>query len=284
MCRFVAYKGHDIFLADLLNRSSQSLIRQSFKATKRAEPLNGDGFGVGWYAHEVDPVPCVFTSMQPAWANRNLKRLSDKIHSTCVFAHVRAASEGSLVTELNCHPFQHKEFLWMHNGFIADFAKIKRKLRNKLIDELYLDIDGTTDSEHAFALFLNYLHRYRDNYNLDRLAAVLAKTIKKIVQWSPGEQQGLASHCNFAVTDGHSIVASRYASGESEEPQSLYLARGTRFEVRDGQYRMIKRKGRVEAIIIASEPLTAAEEDWEPVPRNHIVTVSPEMHVKMKPI
>lgn len=283
MCRFVAYKGHEIFLADLLTRSSQSLIHQSFKARERAEPLNGDGFGVGWYAQEVDRVPCVLTSTQPAWANRNLKRLSEKIRSTCIFAHVRAATEGSAVTELNCHPFQSDEFLWMHNGVIGNFAGIKRKLRNSLNDSVYEEVEGTTDSEHAFALFLQYLQRHRSDYDLGRLAKTLSKTIAKLAHWSPASQ-GAPSFCNFALTDGHSIVASRYVSDEKEEPQTLYVAEGARFEVLDGRYRMVKGGERTEAVIIASEPLTDAHEDWTLVPRNHMVTVSPELHVKIHPI
>ena len=283
MCRFVAYKGHEIFLADILTRSSQSLIHQSYKAREREEPLNGDGFGVGWYAHEVDPVPCVYASTQPAWSNRNLRRLSEKIRSTCMFAHVRAASESSPVTELNCHPFQYGEFLWMHNGLIDNFKGIKRKLRNTLNDSVYDSIEGTTDSEHAFALFLQYLQRYRDDYDVDRLAKTLSKTIMKLAHWSPGTQ-GSPSHCNFAVTDGHSIVASRFVSSDNEDPQTLYVAKGTRFEVQDGRYHMIRRGGRTEAVIISSEPLTEVHEDWELVPRDHIVTVSPELHVRVRPL
>ena len=283
MCRFVAYRGHELILADLLTRSSQSLIHQSYRAREGLEPLNGDGFGVGWYAREVDPTPCVLTSMRPAWANRNLRRISEKIRSTCVFAHVRAATDGSAVTELNCHPFQYDEFLWMHNGQVADFAGIKRKLRNKLSDSIYEAIEGTTDSEHAFALFLQYLRRYRDDYNLDRLAKTMSRTITKLTHWSPGSQTS-ASHCNFAVTDGQSIVASRYISTEDEEPQSLYVAQGTRFEVHDGRYRMIRSNGRNEAVIVASEPLTDVQEDWELVPRNHMVTVSPELSVHLRPL
>ena len=48
--------------------------------------------------------------------NLNLKRLAMKVKSPCIFAHVRAAYPGMLVTEANCHPFQHGRFLWMHNG------------------------------------------------------------------------------------------------------------------------------------------------------------------------
>ena len=71
-------------MSDLLMKSEQSLIMQSYKAKERKEPLNGDGFGVGWYDHDVDPTPCVFTSTQPAWSNRNLYRLSEKIRSISI--------------------------------------------------------------------------------------------------------------------------------------------------------------------------------------------------------
>lgn len=136
-------------MSDLITKSEQSLIRQSFKARERAEPLNGDGFGVGWYMPEIDPTPCVFNDLRPAWANRNLHRLSEKIRSTCLFAHVRVASKGSTVSELNCHPFQYDRFLWMHNGGVADFPKIKRRLRENLSDEYYDFIQG----HHGFRAY-----------------------------------------------------------------------------------------------------------------------------------
>jgi len=47
---------------------------------------------------------------------------------------------------------------------------------------------------------------------------------------------------------------------------------------------MIPEGDRVEAVIIASEPLTNNRDDWEPVPPNHLVTVSPEFHVKVMPL
>jgi predicted glutamine amidotransferase len=59
MCRFLVYKGTDMLMADLLTRSAQSLIRQSYRARELEEPLNGDGFGIGWYA-DGDPVPSYY--------------------------------------------------------------------------------------------------------------------------------------------------------------------------------------------------------------------------------
>ncbi|MDH3531860.1 MAG: class II glutamine amidotransferase [Gammaproteobacteria bacterium] len=284
MCRFLLYKGRDILMSDLLLRSSQSLIRQSYKAREREEPLNGDGFGVGWYAHAIDPTPGLFTSVQPAWGNRNLARLAPKIRSTCLFAHVRAASPGSPISELNCHPFQHARFLWMHNGRIAGFRRMKRHIRQRISDEFYDNILGTTDSEHAFALFLTQLKRHMQDYDLADMLKALRATIAKIERWSSSYKIEEPSDLNFALTDGYNLIATRYSSGGTKIPQSLYLAKGERIEVRNGQYRMIPRDDRIEAVVIASEPLTEQRDDWESVPENHVVTVSPELHVRIDPL
>lgn len=47
--------------------------------------------------------------------------------------------------------------MWMHNGGIAEFDKIKRKLQSSLPEELFLFVEGNTDSEWAFALFLSFV-------------------------------------------------------------------------------------------------------------------------------
>jgi ergothioneine biosynthesis protein EgtC len=284
MCRFLVYCGREVFLSDLITRSEQSLIRQSFKARERKEPLNGDGFGVGWYAHEIDPTPCVFTAVTPAWSNRNLQRLAEKIRSTCVFAHVRAASPGTGVTELNCHPFQYRHLLWMHNGRIPNFSALRRRIREQLNDEFYNYIQGTTDSEHAFALFLNGMRDQLGEYDLNSLVSTMGNTIGTLEGWN--RAAGTTEPCffNFAVTDGYNVVATRYVSEAGVEPETLYVAKGKRFESRDGSYDMVAADDQVAAVIIASEPLTDDRTDWEPVPRNHFVAVSRELDVRVMPI
>lgn len=283
MCRFLVYKGTEMIMSDLLVKSERSLIRQSFKARERKEPLNGDGFGVGWYSPEIDPTPCVFTSTTPAWSNRNLHRLADKIRSTCFFAHVRAASPNTFVSEFNCHPFQYEQFMWMHNGAVAEFPKIKRPLRESLQDRYYGMIQGTTDSEHAFALFLNILGDRINDYSVTDLHEAMAETIRQILDWQ--RQAGIEgpSNFNFCVTDGISVVASRYASTPAGEPPTLYIARGEHFVITEGAYRMTPTANNPHAIIIASEPLSEERADWEAVPRNHMVVVSPELHVHVIP-
>ena len=234
MCRFVVYRGRELFMSDLITESDRSLILQSFKAREREEPLNGDGFGVGWYDVEVDPAPCVFTSVRPAWSNRNLHRLAAKIRSTCFFAHIRAASRGSQVTEINCHPFEHDRFLFMHNGAVGGFAKIRRRLRESLSDEFYDLVQGTTDTEHVFALFLDRLSPRLDDYSLDTLQEALIETIRQLEEWRGAVEARAPSYYNFAVTDGQSVLATRFVSDSNLRPQTLYLARGDCFENRDG--------------------------------------------------
>lgn len=105
----------------------------------------------------------------PAWNNRNLFRLADRLRSHLFFGHVRAASPGSSISEVNTHPFQFGSLMWMHNGNllqmqrsklishtggIAKFSGIRRKLLSQLHAKSANVIAGTTDSEHAGALFV----------------------------------------------------------------------------------------------------------------------------------
>jgi predicted glutamine amidotransferase len=271
-------------MSDLVTQSEQSLIRQSYKARERAEPLNGDGFGVGWYSPEIDPTPCVFTSITPAWSNRNLHRLAEKIRSCCFFAHVRAASSGLLVSEVNCHPFQYDQFLWMHNGSIAEFGKIKRRLRESLNDDAYDFLQGTTDSEHCFAVFLNELAPHFEDYSAETLLDAVLATLQRLNTWAQDARVSGPSHCNFAVTDGQNIIVTRYVSDPTQEPPTLYISSGERFESHNGEYRMIASNGHPQAVIVASEPLTEERSDWSFIPKNHAVLVTSELHVRISPI
>ncbi len=137
----MAYKGTPIVIDKLLYQPKNSLINQSFHAREIEEPLNGDGFGVGWYVPELNDEPITFVSVNPAWNNRNLRNLAPRIKTDCLVAHVRAASVGD-VSESNCHPFQYKNLLMAHNGGVENFGLIKRQIRDPLSDELYNWIKG----------------------------------------------------------------------------------------------------------------------------------------------
>ena len=153
MCRWLAYSGSPVLITDLLYKPEHSLIDQSLHSKLGAETTNGDGFGIGWYGEE--DTPGVYHSIEPAWNDRNLQDLSAHIRSPIVFAHIRAAI-GSVVQETNCHPFRHGHWLFMHNGFIGDFQKVKRDLVLAVDPSLYPSIEGSSDTEVFFYLALTF--------------------------------------------------------------------------------------------------------------------------------
>ncbi|KAI8972753.1 nucleophile aminohydrolase [Pilobolus umbonatus] len=292
MCRFLLYKGKQpILLAHLITRPKHSIVNQSFDSKLRLDlvrPLNGDGFGVGWYDSEIqeeETTPCIFTSVTPAWNNTNLVRLAEKIRSPLVFAHVRASTSGA-VSETNCHPWSYGRLMWMHNGGIAEFDKIKRRLQNSLSEELFLFVQGNTDSEWAFALFLSFLSDPNANsFEHQELKEAMLKTIAQLNEWA--EEFGIEepSLLNFAVTDGESVVCIRYTNSRVNEAASLYFSSGTRFECyRPGHYRMVKADRREDIVVVASEPLTFEKADWLTIPTNNILVVTPKLNVLLQPI
>ena len=287
MCRFLAYAGAPLLLSDLLYRPLNSLIMQSYDAKERPEPLNGDGFGVGWYVQDIDPTPCVQRATTPAWANRNLQNLAFKTRASHVFAHVRAASPGMAVMEANVHPFAYDRFMWMHNGAVADFHKIRRRLREGLRDEFYDMIAGTTDSEHAFALFLNNLHASFDDVTPEKMRAALVETIRQLDGLTRATGITLPSYYNFAVTDGNTTVVSRYCSTADTPGASLHYSRGERFECgADGVCDMhaVADTAIARAVIVSSERLTADADDYPHVPDNHTITVMRDSTIKLESI
>lgn len=273
MCRLLTYNGPGLVMENLIIHAHHSLIQQSLQSKKRTKPMNGDGFGVGWYPLHDDPFPGVFTSIEPAWRNRNLRQIAGKIASRCFFAHVRDASEGMYVSQFNCHPFFYGQFMWMHNGRLDQFGKIKRPLINLLSDRAFNTIQGTTDSEYAFALFLDKID-FNNRVTLDEMQNALLATLKKIMELRKEFQAETPAYMNFAVTNGKATIVTRLSSLELANPESLYTARGKYEESEARQFRLRPNYDATNDVaIVASEPLTEWQEDWKEVPRHHMVLI-----------
>lgn len=283
MCRFLVYKGAPIAMDKLLYQPRNSLVRQSYKAREREEPLNGDGFGIGWYQKEIDPNPAVFLSVQPAWNNANLRSMAPKIKSDCFLAHVRAATHGQ-VSETNSHPFHYGPFLFMHNGSIGGFRVIKRALRMRLSDSIYDWLRGETDSEHFFALFLERLLEGGKEVDSVFMVTALRGAISDLKELL--EEHGISSptFLNMVITDGDTILATRYTTDSKLKPHTLYHSEGSKFECIDGVCRMRQADPFDHAVLVVSEKLTDVDEDWHEVPPNHIVLVHPDLEITVKQV
>ena len=274
MCRFIAYIGNPLLLDDILFQPTNSLIKQSNHAREMKGPLNGDGFGLGWYAPDIDPNPALFKSIQPAWNDQNLKYLAKKIRSHCFFAHVRSASRGS-VSQDNCHPFHYKQFIFMHNGDIGGFDKIKRYIRQKLSDELYEFIQGQTDSEHFFALFLNNFYKKKISFETNEIANILTETIREIENLKKEYSISESSFINAAITDGNGMVVIRYVSNLKEMPLSLYYTTGMQYKCIEGVCHIHHFEDKQnKLILVASERLTDYFDEWQEIPANHLLLIN----------
>jgi len=282
MCRLLAYMGSPIVMDELLYQPKNSLVNQSINAKELEEPLNGDGFGIGWYVPDVNYEPVTFVSVNPAWSNRNLKNLAPKIKTECLVAHVRAASVGE-VSESNCHPFQYKNLLMMHNGGVENFSAIKRKIREPLSDELYNWIKGQTDSEHIFAYLLNELFTHHRSISPETVVDAFERTFRalKVMMAENGIQE--EAYLNMVVTNGLFIVGTRYVTDPRQEALTLYHSEGNRFVVEDGISQLVAPDDDDGAVLVVSEKLTD-DKDWSIIPQNHFVIVDRSMNVRIKPI
>jgi len=285
MCRFLAYKGQPLLMDELLYKPKNSLIKQSAMAHEAEEPLNGDGFGIGWYDKRLDADPGLFVSVRPAWNDRNLRSIAKKIVSPCIFAHVRAASMGD-VSESNCHPFHFKHLMFMHNGGIGGFHHIKRFVRRLLSDEIYEWIRGQTDSEHLFALFLENLKKRKLKRNTTEIMAeVLVATIKQIENIKKKNNIREASYINVCISDGEHILAIRYVSSKRETAPTLYYSVGGKYVCKQGICHLEPSASPHDhSVLIVSEKLTNKVEDWNQIPQNHLLIVRHDLSVDVRPV
>lgn len=282
MCRLVAYFGPEILLEDILVNPDNSLIQQSLHARDSRYPTNGDGFGVGWYNHQISPNPGLFTSISPAWNDQNLLHLASKIKSSCFFGHVRAASAGG-VTHYNCHPFINENWMFMHNGGLNDFIQIKRHIRHLLEDDIYNWIKGETDSEHLFALF-RQMAKGRDLSNFCSVIQLTLDVINQLQKVMTQFGKPGASYLNICVTDGKRLIASRYCTDRRYRPESMYYSLGKRFALKDQEYHMIQGSGKPECALVASEVLNGFNEEWHEVPEHHLLLINENLDIELYPL
>lgn len=262
MCRWLAYTGSPIMLSRALYAPAHSLIDQSLHSPLGAEATNGDGFGIGWY--DETPTPGTFRSIEPAWNDRNLHELAEHIRSGHFFAHVRAAI-GSAVQQTNCHPFRRGAWLWMHNGFIAEFASLKRDLAFAVDPALYPEIAGGTDSEILFHLALTH------GLTEDPPSAVSAAI--GLVE-AVGRAHGVADpfQGTIATTDGRCMWVFRYSS--AGETRSLFYTADVPTLRRLYPRQHVLQELSADARIVVSEPIGDLPGAWREMPEGSLAVIA----------
>lgn len=259
MCRWLAYSGTPVLLETILYRPEHSLIDQSLHSKMGVETTNGDGFGVGWYGSDADVgTPAVVREIGPAWSNRNLREIAGHVRSPLFFAHIRA-STGTAVQQTNSHPFRHGRWMWMHNGAITDFHRMRRDLALAVDPELFLDIEGSTDSEMMFFLALTLGLEEDPPGAVARMAGLVERT-------GHAHDVEFPLQMTVAVTDGQRLWAFRYSSQGAS--RSLFYS--TRVETLRSLHPDLTflREVSDETRLIVSEPLGDLPGAWNKVPES----------------
>jgi predicted glutamine amidotransferase len=261
MCRWMAWMGQPVLVEELLFKTQHGIVDQSLHSRMGAETTNGDGFGMGWYGQGEGPG--VYHSVAPAWGDSNLRELAAHLESGLFLAHVRAAI-GSPIQATNCHPFRRGRWLFLHNGFIADFHLLRRDLMLALQPPQFPEVQGSTDTEVVFHLALTL------GLESDPIAA-MERTIGFIE--ATAAEHGVAAPVQgtFGMSDGETLWAVRYASEgpartlfastDVETVQQLHPDNTRLAQLKEGDR------------LIVSEPFADLPGLWQEIPEATAVTV-----------
>lgn len=251
MCRLLVYFSQtEEILYDLTWDFDHSIIKQSYLPayTPRLPKnslncdMNIDGFGLGWI-NSFDSQFNIYKQPIPVRNDINLKSILKSIKSKCLFFHLRANTLNicAPISTINAHPFVINDYMWMHNGKIANFNDIKKDIVTSIDNDIFSNIKGNTDSEYCFGVYLSLLKIFKP-------IQAFKKMIKII------DILNVESFLNIVVTNGDWLIASRIClNTKQKDPISLY-------------YNKVLK-------IISSEPLTRDDKNWHLVPKNNILFV-----------
>ncbi|KAL8686815.1 MAG: hypothetical protein Q9218_006847 [Villophora microphyllina] len=263
--------------------------------------LNMDGLGVAWYTNAAESYiknvggrrPALYKSQSPPISDFNFRNLCSNTETHCLFAHIRATS-GSVVTQVNSHPFVFGRHVFMHNGAISNFSNIRRDMTDLFSYDAYCNVLGSTDSEHAAALYITNLtdHGTKDTwekeYPINEMLNAMNKTVVQIMELQQKQlgDKKTPNSLNFCTTDGKKMVAIRFRNHSTQQPPSLYWSEfaGRTLNQKfpgnpDGadQTNESATKSGDERIgkhtIVASEPTTYDDAEWHLISKNCALTV-----------
>lgn len=175
----------------------------------------------------------------------------------------------------------------MHNGVISNFSAIRRDLTSLLSFDAYCNILGSTDSEHAAALYITNLtssgskETWQKSYPLESMFSAMYKTLIQILhlQHKTLGPKNVPNSLNFCTTDGHRLLAIRFRNHATQQPPSLYWSEfagrslNTKYpgnpDNKDAnQEATLEAENIGKHTIVASEPTTYHEKEWHLIKRN----------------
>ncbi|GHG84014.1 class II glutamine amidotransferase [Comamonas sp. JC664] len=221
-----------------------------------------DGWGIAAYGVEQSPV--VAHGVGPAHSDPDFERVSSRVSSHTVVAHIRLASVGAVELR-NSHPFLHGRWAFVHNGTLREFATHRAAVEALICPRLKANIKGTTDSERCFYLFLTRLaarHSIDREVTVEAVARALAETMSLVATITDEPGQDARSAMNFLVSDGNVMVATR-------RNRTLFVSTNG---VRNEEPSLPSPGTKLEQLVVASESLCGGPY-WAPVAEEDVIGV-----------
>jgi glutamine amidotransferase len=251
MCRMAGYVGPALRVGEIVSAPAHSLLIQSYRPREmQSGTVNADGYGAALWLDDGKPEPALYRTAAPIWADPNQRWMDERLIVRSLIAAVRSATPGIGFEVANVQPFARGRTAFAHNGFVSDFRHgAQRALREGLAREAYEGIEGSSDSEHIFALVID-------------AGAPLAEAVRAALLRLETICDRLArpAVATLLLGDGDQLVGARWARGF--KPATLYWA-----PFRDG-------------VCLASEPLDG--ERWLEIPEGHLAVARPGQDLRLE--
>ncbi len=247
------YAGAAVRAGEIVSAPAHSLLLQSYRPREmQAGTVNADGYGAALWLDDGKPEPALYRTAAPIWADPNQSWMNERLVVRSLIAAVRSATPGIGFELANVQPFARGHIAFAHNGFITDFRRgAQRAIRERLGREAYESIEGSSDSEHIFALLLDSEGDLAERMRaaVGRLDAICAEIDRSAV-------------ATLLAGDGERLVGVRWARGY--KPATLYWS-----PFGDG-------------VCLASEPLDGGR--WKEIPQDHIAVARPGDDLRVEPL
>lgn len=229
MCRLFAYSGPPRDLAPFL------LGEGSLEALACE---HNDGWGLATWDAGVARVrkePVAADAPKSGW-----RATVAATRAPLVLAHIRKGSTGRVTIE-NTHPFSSGPWAFAHNGTIQGMDSARAALLAEIEPSVRAGVRGATDSEVAFAMFLNRLLAYPEGLRtrLEDALPALVYVARRLRRDLPGTVEE-PTKTTFLAGNGDGILGTRWI-------RELFVYQGEDFAV------------------VASEPVGPKVDGWREV-------------------
>jgi len=207
VCRIAAYIGEETKIENIVYNFPHNLEVQSYAPKELiAGNVNLDGFGCAWYNREVDLQPAKYATLLPIWADYNFPTIARATKSEVIFAAVRNATPPFPNELSSVQPLVLENHLFVHNGSIFEYEKIRRTLENDLPDKYFNMISSRSDSALLFAAFIWQFSELEEGKK--SISAALINTL----HWlgTHLSESDRSANLNIGVSDGVEVVFIRH--------------------------------------------------------------------------